>query len=106
MAYYILKRLLLMIPTLFGVMLVTFIVTQFVPGGPVEQVMGQLKHSQSAGEASGGKTALYRGREGLDDKLIKELQSYYHLDEPAHWGQFFSSSSGVRPCGIETSGFH
>jgi len=84
MAYYILKRLLLMIPTLFGVMLVTFIVTQFVPGGPVEQVMGQLKHSQSASEASGGKTALYRGREGLDDKLIKELQSYYHLDEPAH----------------------
>lgn len=84
MAYYILKRLLLMIPTLFGVMLITFIITQFVPGGPVEQIMGQLKNSQFAGEASGGKTSLYRGREGLDDKLIKELQSYYHLDEPAH----------------------
>jgi microcin C transport system permease protein len=73
-----------MIPTLFGVMLVTFIVTQFVPGGPVEQVMGQLKHSQSAGEASGSKTTTYRGREGLDEQLIKELRSYYHLDEPAH----------------------
>ena len=84
MAHYILKRLLLMIPTLFGVMLVTFIVTQFVPGGPVEQVMGQLKHSQSAGEASGSKTTIYRGREGLDEQLIKDLRSYYHLDEPAH----------------------
>jgi len=50
MAAYILKRLLLMIPTLFGVMLLTFIVTQFVPGGPVEQLIHQM---QSQGQSQG-----------------------------------------------------
>ena len=51
MLSYILKRLLLMIPTLFGVMLVTFLVTQFVPGGPVEQLISQLEGGSEAGEA-------------------------------------------------------
>ena len=52
---YILKRLLLMIPTILGVMLVTFTVTQFVPGGPVEQLIQQLQHDagKAGGEASG-----------------------------------------------------
>ena len=53
MASYILKRLLLMIPTLFGVMLITFVITQFVPGGPVEQLIHQMKGSNAGGEASG-----------------------------------------------------
>ena len=52
MLAYILKRLLLMIPTLFGVMLITFVVTQFVPGGPVEQLIHQIKGSGSGGEAT------------------------------------------------------
>ena len=66
---YIIKRLLLMIPTLFGVMLVTFTVTQFVPGGPVEQLIYQLQHdarSNTSSEASGSSQLLYRGNAGLD----------------------------------------
>jgi microcin C transport system permease protein len=53
---YVFKRLLLMIPTLFGVMLITFAVVQFVPGGPVEQMVAQLQGRDSGGEgsASGG----------------------------------------------------
>ena len=49
MAAYILKRLLLMIPTLFGVMLVTFMVTQFVPGGPVERLVHELQKQGRGG---------------------------------------------------------
>ena len=52
---YILKRMLLMIPTLLGVLLITFIVIQFVPGGPVEQMVAQLQGRDSAaGEVGGG----------------------------------------------------
>jgi microcin C transport system permease protein len=49
MLAYILRRLLLMVPTLIGVVTLTFVVTQFVPGGPVEQVMTQLRHGKSRG---------------------------------------------------------
>ena len=86
MAAYILKRLLLMIPTLIGVMLITFIVTQFVPGGPVEQLIHDLqKHGAQAGEASSGtEELLYRGATGLDDERLKELRALYGFDRPAH----------------------
>ena len=52
MASYILKRLLLMLPTLLGVLLVTFVVIQFVPGGPVEQMVAQLQGRDSGGEGA------------------------------------------------------
>ena len=52
MASYILKRLLLMVPTLLGVLLVTFTVIQFVPGGPVEQMVAQLQGRDSGGEGA------------------------------------------------------
>lgn len=84
MAAYILKRLLLMIPTVFGVMLVTFAVTQFVPGGPVEQLVARLQHSQSGGEAGGGTTRFYRGDTGLDKQRLAELKTLYGFDKPAH----------------------
>lgn len=85
MAYYILKRILLMIPTLFGVMLVTFSITQFVPGGPVEQLISQLKNRAAPGqEASIGNQGLYRGATGLDEQRIKELKALYGFDQPAH----------------------
>ena len=66
MLAYILKRLLLMIPTLFGVMLITFVVTQFVPGGPVEQLIHQFKGQGPGGEASSGDDAVLprRSRDG------------------------------------------
>jgi len=81
---YILKRLLLMIPTLFGIMLLTFIVTQFVPGGPVEQLTAQLQGHGQAGEASSGAQGLYRGARGLDPEQIEALKVLYGFDKPAH----------------------
>lgn len=87
MAAYILKRLLLMIPTLFGIMLLTFIVTQFVPGGPVEQLTSQLTGHQRMGEASTGAMgadSLYRGARGLQAEQLEQLKSFYGFDRPAH----------------------
>lgn len=82
MAAYILKRLALMIPTLFGVMLVTFIVTQFVPGGPVEKMMAEIKGVGAGGETAGAASSLYRGRCGLDEERIDQLRKMYGFDKP------------------------
>jgi microcin C transport system permease protein len=84
MLAYIIKRLLLMIPTLFGVMLVTFAVTQFVPGGPVEQLVSQLEGKGQTGEASSGTQGLYRGATGLDEERIKEIRALYGFDKPVY----------------------
>lgn len=84
MASYILKRLLLMIPTLLGVLLVTFTVIQFVPGGPVEQMVAQLQGRDSGGEGAASSGAGYRGRQGLDPKRIEEIKVLYGFDKPAH----------------------
>ncbi len=85
MAHYILKRLLLMIPTLFGVLLITFAVTQFVPGGPVEQLVHQLQHGgREGGEASVGAEGMYRGAQGLDEERLAEIRAFYGFDKPAH----------------------
>lgn len=84
MGAYILKRLLLMIPTLFGVMLVTFTVTQFVPGGPVEQLIEQLQGAGSHSEATGTTLRLYRGGAGLDEERLEELKALYGFDKPAY----------------------
>ncbi|MCW8922850.1 MAG: microcin C ABC transporter permease YejB [Gammaproteobacteria bacterium] len=81
---YILKRLLLMIPTLFGVMLITFAVTQFVPGGPVEQLVSQLEGNAVSGEASSGAHSMYRGATGLDEEYIEEIRALYGFDKPVH----------------------
>ncbi|MDA3869756.1 MAG: microcin C ABC transporter permease YejB [Gammaproteobacteria bacterium] len=81
---YILKRLLLMIPTLFGVMLITFAVTQFVPGGPVEQLVSQLEGNTVSGEASSGTQGLYRGATGLDEEYIREIRELYGFDKPVY----------------------
>jgi microcin C transport system permease protein len=84
MAAYILKRLLLMIPTLFGVMLVTFIVTQFVPGGPVERLVHELqKQGRGAGEtSSGAEGLLYRGSSGIGEERLAEYRALYGFDKP------------------------
>lgn len=82
---YILKRLLLMIPTLFGILLITFVIIQFVPGGPVEQMVSQLKGRDSGGaEASSARSdSNYRGRQGVDAKRIEEIKKLYGFDKPA-----------------------
>ncbi len=84
MTAYVIKRLLLMIPTLFGVMLITFIVTQFVPGGPVEQLINELKQRHQTGEAATGLQGLYRGATGLDEERLKEIKAFYGFDQPAY----------------------
>ena len=83
MTSYILKRLLLMVPTLFGVLLLTFVVIQFVPGGPVEQMVAQLQGRDSGGERAASTGAGYRGRQGLDEKRIEEIKQLYGFDKPA-----------------------
>ncbi|WP_374320841.1 microcin C ABC transporter permease YejB [Aquabacterium sp.] len=80
---YILKRILLMIPTLLGVLLVTFAVIQFVPGGPVEQVMSQLNARTTGGEGGAGPSSAYRGRQGVDPAQVEELKKLYGFDKPA-----------------------
>src|SRR5712671_6695282 len=81
---YILKRVLLMIPTLFGIMLITFVVTQFVPGGPVEQMVSQLQGREAAGEGPSAAGTGYRGRQGVDAARVEEIKKLYGFDKPAH----------------------
>ena len=83
MLSYIVKRLLLMVPTLLGVLLVTFAVIQFVPGGPVEQMVSQLQGRDSGGEGAATSGAGYRGRQGVDAKRIEEIRQLYGFDKPA-----------------------
>src|SRR4051794_22751978 len=105
MSAYIIRRLLFMIPTLFGIMLVSFVVVQFAPGGPVERVIAQLSgadtgaSSRISGSAGGdfgargaaqgasqldGTTAKYRGAQGLDPEFIKSLEKQFGFDRPVH----------------------
>ncbi len=92
MGSYILKRLLLMIPTLLGVMLLTFAVIQFVPGGPVEKIIAQMEGNGGDADArlNGGglenlndkNTSNYRGAKGLDPEFIKKLEKQFGFDKP------------------------
>lgn len=100
MAAYILRRLLLMIPTIFGIMLISFVIIQFVPGGPVERMIAQLQGhgSEATSRFSGGGGAdmavnamqnigegnTYRGAQGLDPEFVAELEKMYGFDKPAH----------------------
>src|ERR1044071_4194474 len=79
-----------MIPTLFGILLITFIVIQFVPGGPVEQMVSQLQGRDAGGGEVGARAAAapglggYRGRQGVDAAKIEEIKKLYGFDKPAH----------------------
>jgi microcin C transport system permease protein len=103
MTAYIIRRLLFMIPTLFGIMLVSFVVVQFAPGGPVERVIAQLSGtdtgatSRISGSPGGdfgarapgagqldANTSKYRGAQGLDPEFIKSLEKQFGFDKPAH----------------------
>jgi microcin C transport system permease protein len=104
MLAYILRRLALIVPTLFGIMVVNFIVIQAAPGGPVEQVLAKLQGLQveatarvsgstsgeiatgtkSRQQSSGGSTSKYRGAQGLDPEFIKDIERQFGFDKPAH----------------------
>ena len=105
MAAYIIRRLLLMIPTILGIMLVSFTIIQFAPGGPVERIIAQLTGTEvsatariggtGGGDFGGGQqsatmgsdagvNAKYRGAQGLDPEFIKQLERQFGFDRPVH----------------------
>jgi len=104
MTAYIARRILFMIPTIFGIMLVSFVVVQFAPGGPVERVIAQLSGadtgatSRISGSSSGDFSSRgagasgpqaevnskYRGAQGLDPAFIKSLEQQFGFDKPAY----------------------
>jgi microcin C transport system permease protein len=79
MLAYILKRIALMLPTLLGVLTLTFVVIQFVPGGPIEQLLAEARALR--GGAEGGATTA---RRDIDAKQLAELKKLYGFDKPAH----------------------
>ncbi|MFT5036032.1 MAG: microcin C transport system permease protein, partial [Litorivivens sp.] len=84
MLAYIFKRLLLMVPTLLGVLIITFAVVQFVPGGPVEQYLAEAKAGTGGGAGAEGGGFSYRGAQGVDPKRIEQIKALYGFDKPAH----------------------
>jgi microcin C transport system permease protein len=104
MTAYIIRRLLFMIPTIFGIMLVSFVVVQFAPGGPVERVIAQLSGTDTGATsrisgspggdfgargltrpgAAGDIASKYRGAQGLDPAFIKSLEKQFGFDKPAY----------------------
>lgn len=90
---YIIRRLLLIVPTLVGIMVINFAIVQFAPGGPVEQMIAQLRGTDVSATArvSGGGGDLAagsgrsdsRGARGLDPAFVAELQKLYGFDKPA-----------------------
>jgi microcin C transport system permease protein len=96
MGAYLLRRLILIVPTLFGILLVNFVLTQFLPGGPVEQIIAQLEGEAAAtGRIAGGGAEVlgagnnseYRGAQGLPPEFIAELERQFGFDKPA-WERF------------------
>src|SRR6476620_10790002 len=102
MSAYIARRIFLMIPTLLGILFVSFVVVQFAPGGPVERVIAQLSGADTGGTSriSGGSdfaqrapgqvgaggdaiNSKYRGAQGLDPDFIKKLEAQFGFDKPA-----------------------
>lgn len=94
MGAYILRRLLLIIPTLFGIMLINFTLTQFVPGGPIEQILARLEGSGDVFESisggggdvdlSGENDSGYIGARGLPKEFIEDLEKEFGFDKPAY----------------------
>ncbi len=105
MGAYILRRLMLMVPTLFGIMLVNFVIIQAAPGGPIERIIAEIQgrgveaaaritgtaqSEMAPGTATGGNQegGTYRGARGLDPEFIRELERMYGFDKPA-WQRFW-----------------
>ena len=89
MLHYILKRIVLMIPTLFLILLINFCIVQIAPGGPVEQSIQRIQQMQGVGVASNAQSSLsylsqYRGAQGLSPEMLAQIKAQYGFDRPAH----------------------
>jgi microcin C transport system permease protein len=101
MLAYLIRRLLLIVPTLFGILALNFFIIQVAPGGPVEQILAKIQgQAQATGAritgggsevssaagitASGGQAGSYRGARGLDPALIERIKKYYGFDKPIY----------------------
>jgi len=99
MLAYISRRLLLIIPTLLGILVINFLIVQAAPGGPVERMIAEIKGTTQSGTmsrigatgggevsapATSGSPGAYRGAQGLDPALIKDIEKLYGFDKPAH----------------------
>lgn len=105
MGAYLLRRLLLLVPTLFGIILINFAVVQFAPGGPVEQMLAELRgqggsgigrlsgegqgelrmtQGMAQGGGGGGPVGQYRGAQGIDPALVARIETMFGFDKPAH----------------------
>ncbi len=103
MLAYIIRRVLLMVPTLLGIMVINFLIVQAAPGGPVEQLiaqisgtavdatariggadLGETRQAQAAQAGDASLASKYRGARGLDPEFIKEIEKLYGFDKPAH----------------------
>ncbi|MBA3981439.1 MAG: microcin ABC transporter permease [Alcanivorax sp.] len=93
MSRYIARRLLLIIPTLFGILLLNFVIVQAAPGGPVERMVAELRgiESSTGGQFAGSRADFvgsgesgYRGSQGLPPELLERIQKMYGFDKPAH----------------------
>jgi microcin C transport system permease protein len=88
MAAYLVRRLILVIPTLFGIIAINFAIVQFAPGGPVEQMIAELRGkgglSSRLGSASSdvGSAGTYRGSQGLDPHVIADIKKMFGFDKP------------------------
>ncbi|KAF0809491.1 oligopeptide ABC transporter permease [Alcanivorax sp. S71-1-4] len=96
MSGYVLRRLLLIIPTLFGILLLNFVIVQAAPGGPVERMVAQLRgmDAGAGGQFAGSRADFvttdtgggsgYRGSQGLPPELLERIEKLYGFDKPAH----------------------
>jgi microcin C transport system permease protein len=97
MSGYLLRRLLLVIPTVLGIIIINFAIVQFAPGGPVEQALAELRgEGQTLGRITGegpgevrapqgsGEGSTYRGARGLDPAVVREIERAFGFDKPAH----------------------
>ena len=101
MIAYLLRRLLLIVPTLLGIMVLNFFIIQVAPGGPVEQILAKIQgqthdtgssltgggsevSSSSGVSTSGGQAGSYRGARGIDQAIIDRFTKYYGFDKPIY----------------------
>eukprot|EP01037_Dinobryon_pediforme_P031532 gene31532-36070_t len=94
-----------MVPTLFGVIAITFAVIQFVPGGPVEQALIDMKGRGGAGEASNGGASQYRARQGIDIERVNEIKALYGCDKPP-LARFWQMLKGFASFDLGQSFYH